>query len=101
MIYSDPFFFEFSNVNVLKINLTKLFLIYASVNHIRIFQRLFLIYAPINHIQGSCNASLTSDLAFGAHDLTKRIFLIKNRYFIVIETILNVLSLSNYQTVRL
>ena len=32
-----PFFFEFSIVNVLKINLTKLVLIYASVNNIRIF----------------------------------------------------------------
>jgi hypothetical protein len=35
------FFFKFSKVNVLKINLTKIFLIYASVNHIRIFQRMF------------------------------------------------------------
>ena len=46
-----PFFFEFSKVNILKINLTKIVLIYASVNHIRIFHRLFLIYAPVKHIR--------------------------------------------------
>jgi hypothetical protein len=33
-----------------------------------------------------------------AQNLTKRIFLIKNRYFIFIEMLLNVLSLSYYQT---
>ena len=30
--------------------MTEIFLIYASVNHIRIFHHLFLIYAPVNHI---------------------------------------------------
>ena len=44
-----PFFFEFSKVNVLKINLMDIFLIYASVNLKRIFQHLLLIYASINH----------------------------------------------------
>ena len=36
-----PFFFEFSKVNDLKINLTNIFLIYASVNHLGILQRQF------------------------------------------------------------
>jgi hypothetical protein len=39
---------------------------------------------------------LTMDLAFSAHNLIKRIFLIKNRYFIFIEKLLNVSSLSDY-----
>ena len=83
-------------MNVLKINLTKIFLIYASVNHIRIFHRLFLIYAPVNHIRilqrqfddGSC---------FQCTNLTKRIFLIKNRYFIFIEKLLKASSLFDYR----
>jgi hypothetical protein len=40
-------------------------------------------------------------LAFSAQNLTKRIFLIKNRNFIFIEKLLNVSSLSDYWTVRL
>jgi hypothetical protein len=64
-----PFSFEFSKTNVLKINLTKIFLIYASVNNIIILQRQF--------DDRSCFQR--------AQNLTKRIFLIKNRYFIFIE----------------
>jgi len=54
---------RFSHLNTEKktANLTKIFLIYASVNHIRILQRQF------------------DD---GAQNLTRRIFPIKNRYFI-------------------
>ena len=98
-----PFFFEFSKVNFLKINLKKIFLIYASLNNIRIFQRLFLIYAPVNHI-GILQRQFEGRSCFrSAQNLTKRIFLIKNRYFtfILIEMLLNVLSLSDYQTVGL
>jgi hypothetical protein len=98
-----PFFFEFSKVNFLKINLKKIFLIYASLNNIRIFQRLFLIYAPVNHI-GILQRQFDGRSCFrSAQNLTKRIFLIKNRYFtfILIEMLLNVLSLSDYQTVGL
>jgi hypothetical protein len=61
----EPFSFEFSKTNVLKINLTKIFLIYASVNNIIILQRQF--------DNRSCFQR--------AQNLTKRIFLIKNRYF--------------------
>jgi len=65
-------------------------------------QRLFLIYAPVNPMgisqrqfdDGSCFHII-------AQNLTKRIFLLKNRYFIYIETLLNVLSLSDYRTVGL
>ena len=76
-----PFFFEFSKVNVWD---EQIFII-CNINHIRIFQRQF--------DDGSCFHS--------AQDLTRRIFLIKNRYFIFIEKLLNVLSLSDYWTVGL
>jgi hypothetical protein len=36
---SGHFLFEFSNVNIIKINLTKVYLMYASVNHKRTLQR--------------------------------------------------------------
>jgi len=65
---------------------------------LKLLQRLFLIYAPVNHIgilqrqfdDGSCFHS--------AQNLTKRIFLKKNMYLIFIETLLNVLSLSDCRT---
>ena len=41
-----------------------------------------------------------TDLAFSAQNLTKRIFLIKDRYFIFKEKLLNVSSLSDYRIVR-
>ena len=80
-----PFFFEFSKVNVLKINLTKIILIYPSVNHLIIFQHLFLIYATVNHI-GILQRQLDDGSCFhSAQSLTKLILLIKNRYFIFLE----------------
>ena len=41
-----------------------------------------------------------TDLAFSAQNLTKRIFLIKDGYFIFKEKLLNVSSLSDYRIVR-
>ena len=76
----------------------KIVLIYASVNQIRIFHRPFLIYAPVKHIR---ILQRQFDDAFSAQNLTKRIFLIKNRNLIFIEKLLNVSSLSDYWTVRL
>jgi hypothetical protein len=46
--------------------LTKIFLIYTSLNHIIIFQRLFLIYAPVNRI-GILERQFDDDLAFIVH----------------------------------
>ena len=46
--YIQICFSEFK-VNVLTINVMKIFLTYASVNLIRIFQHQFLIYASVSH----------------------------------------------------
>ena len=69
----------------MKINLSKIFSIYASVNHIRILQRQF--------DDASCFHS--------AQNLTKRIFLIKNIFYFHRIAIKNALSLSDYRTVGL
>ena len=90
------FFFELSKVNALKINLMKIFLIYASLNHIRILQCQLLIYAPVNYIR-ILQRQFDDDSCFPMYktwqsEYIKRIDLI---YFHRKYT------LSNYQTVRL
>jgi hypothetical protein len=80
-VYIRTFLFEFSKVNIFKINLTKIFLLYALVNHIRIFQPQFLIYATVNHIRILQRHSGDGSCFYSAQNLTWRIFLIKNRYF--------------------
>ena len=90
------FFFEFSKVNVVKINLTKLFLIiiWFSKPHKNLLP-------PVLNI---CTSKPHKNLAtpvWWQILLSYFLYLIKNRYVIFIEKLLNVSSLSAYWTVRL